>query len=336
MSHGRREVSRHLGFATCTLIVVLAIPGRPLAAQNQAPTKIDQIPLYPGATRAREAEQTDAAQRLYMVGEYERAYTVPAAIEEVVRFYRERLGAREMRSDADLEQMDRTRDNLKPGSASPVWLEIQLRDMNDLESWSDVLPPVTPERVRQALVRRRPPYRPGEWVHTATFSWVQRVGEHEQELKVWLTDSNADELFEAAYRPVTFMRFSRGETAAEAAAAERLAEEAAREDEPRRVQSEEPGVALYPGARFDPEMSGQLSSGDDATYFVYTTADDPAMVLSFYERRTGRKAAGHGEGGSIIVLRGAAPWPDLGVVVEPNRGAYPASVRTVITIRKTG
>lgn len=288
-----------------TVAAVLLLAG---AAGAQAPTRIDQIPVYPGATRDRDAEQTDEAQRLYMVGEYDRAYVAAASIEEVVRFYRQRLAAQEVRSDADWERTEQVREQLRPGAVSPVRLETGLRDFNDMEAWSHEFPVVTPERLRQAFTQKRPPYRPGEWVHEATLSWIQKVGDHDQSFSVWLLDWNEKKIFEEGYRPETFIRFTRGETAAEQTEFERLSSEAAREEEPRKAPAEEgPGVATYPGARFDPAMSENLGSGGDARHFVYTTADDLATVRSFYERQTGKKAEAFGEGAWIVVLRGAAP-----------------------------
>ena len=42
-----------------------------------------------------------------------------------------------------------------------------------------------------------------------------------------------------------------------------------------------------------------------------------------------------GDGGAvIIVLEGEAPFPKHGVIIEPNRGAYPSAVHTVITVRR--
>lgn len=94
------------------------------------------------------------------------------------------------------------------------------------------------------------------------------------------------------------------------------------------------GVPLYPGATFDGQMSAAMSGmGDNANYYVYTTADAPAQVTAFYETKTGKKGTTN-EAGTLIVVRGEGLFPDLGVTIQPNPGTYPAAVKTMITIRK--
>jgi hypothetical protein len=95
------------------------------------------------------------------------------------------------------------------------------------------------------------------------------------------------------------------------------------------------GVPFYPGARYEAATSKGLSQPSEK-YYVFTTADALSKVQAFYEAAAKRKAVASGDGGAVIlVLEGAAPFPKHGIVIEPNRpGMYPATVRTVFTIRR--
>lgn len=98
---------------------------------------------------------------------------------------------------------------------------------------------------------------------------------------------------------------------------------------------EQLGVPLYPGAQYDARNSQGMSQPTEK-YYIFTTADSLARVVRFYENATQRKGDAFGEQGAVmIVLEGQAPFPTHGVVIEANRqGMYPASVRTVITVRR--
>ncbi len=94
------------------------------------------------------------------------------------------------------------------------------------------------------------------------------------------------------------------------------------------------GVPLYPGARFDGQMSASMSGmGDNANYYVYTSADAPALVTSFYESKTGKKGTTN-EAGTLIAVVGEGLFPDLGITIQPNPGSYPPEVKSIITVRK--
>lgn len=94
------------------------------------------------------------------------------------------------------------------------------------------------------------------------------------------------------------------------------------------------GVPKYPGARYDAQMSSQLSSSD-RWFYVYTTTDALQRVVAFYERSTGKKGQPAPDGVSIaIAVKGTMPWPELGVMVQPRLPQYPASVKAVISVTR--
>jgi hypothetical protein len=95
------------------------------------------------------------------------------------------------------------------------------------------------------------------------------------------------------------------------------------------------GVPLYPGATFQASMSEGLSQPTEK-YYVFTTGDPLARVVAFYENATKLTAQDFGEqGAKIIAIKGNPPFPQHGIVIEPNRaGMYPATVTTVFTVRR--
>lgn len=98
--------------------------------------------------------------------------------------------------------------------------------------------------------------------------------------------------------------------------------------------AEQLGVPVYPGASYDASNSAGMSQPTEK-YYLFTTGDSLSAVRRFYETATKHQAAAFGDGGAvIIVLEGEAPFPKHGVIIEPNRGAYPSAVHTVITVRR--
>ena len=100
---------------------------------------------------------------------------------------------------------------------------------------------------------------------------------------------------------------------------------------------QESGVPTYPGARYDAPRSARISTPHEK-YFIYTTRDSLPKVIAFYEARTGLGARPVSQGAVLIALKGNPPFPDHGIVIEPNRPEfYPADVSTVVTVfRVTG
>lgn len=98
---------------------------------------------------------------------------------------------------------------------------------------------------------------------------------------------------------------------------------------------EQLGVPVYPGAAYDAANSAGMSQPTEK-YYIFTTSDSLVRVVAFYENATKKRGEPMGDGGAVlIVLEGQAPFPKHGVMIEPNRqGMFPASVRTVITVRR--
>jgi hypothetical protein len=306
--------------------MLVAVP--PLAAQT--PTKLEQIPVYAGASRNtdREAEEMSATEAPGVYGDRAlrsstvRVYHVAAALEEVARFYQQRLAAREIAPDADFDQVDP--ENVAVGRVSPVLCAFEPVDMSSADD---------PTALRAAYAKARQPFRAGEWLAGADCRWTSRESATDAtELSVELQDLEAFEITAPEYHNDTEIiirvrTWGPPEAVAEEQEEQRIAPMAA----PTEAQL---GVPLYPGARFDGAISAGMSAGDDTgIYYVFASADPVAQVAAFYEQRTGKKGMVN-ENGVLIVVQGEGLFPDLGVTVQPNVGTFPAPAQSVITVRR--
>lgn len=265
----------------------------------QAPTELAQIPIYAGASRQPDREAEEAPSGLQ--GRTTRVYRVRTPIEDVVRFYQQRLQAQELRTDADRARTAAAAEQLAPGRATAVVLQLD----------------------RSEDTKR---------VTSATFDWEYRPNaDRHLQFDLSLEDVEPEEGQESSphQTEIVIQVQDDGPVAAE--------------EEPKAQAPAAPmaaptegdlGVPLYPGARFDGRMSGQMSASDEeANYYVYTSADTPQQVATFYQTRTGKKGLTT-EGGVLIAVRGEGLFPELGITVQPNAGTYPPSVKTMLTIRK--
>jgi hypothetical protein len=80
------------------------------------------------------------------------------------------------------------------------------------------------------------------------------------------------------------------------------------------------GVPLYPGSKFEEGITLKFWPPDGRAY-VFSTQDDVAKVVAFYEKRTGKNAVSQ-PGGYGIVLEGTLAKPTAALVVMSN-GLFP-------------
>jgi hypothetical protein len=98
------------------------------------------------------------------------------------------------------------------------------------------------------------------------------------------------------------------------------------------------GVPIYPGSRYDAQISGGMS-GEDQKIWVYFSDDAPRKVLAFYEQKTGKKGVEADRDKFMISLKGKSIVPEHGVTVETLAGnpLFGNKGKTVITVlRRTG
>ncbi len=318
---------RHLTRIPVVLVGMLVV-APPL--MGQAPTKLEQIPIFAGASRqaGREAEETSPTEAPGMYGDRAltsstvRVYRVAAALEEVARFYQQRLAAREIPPDADWDQVDP--ENVAAGRVSPVLCAFEPVDMSGADD---------PAALRAAYAKARQPFRAGRWLAGADCRWTSRESASDHtELSVELQDTEAFEITTPEYHHETEIIIRVRMWGAPGAVAE--------EEEPQAVPpmaaptEAQLGVPLYPGARFDGTISAGMSAADEeGVYYVFASADPVAKVAAFYEQRTGRKGTAT-EAGVLIVVQGEGLFPDLGVTIQPNVGTFPAPAQSMITVRR--
>jgi hypothetical protein len=321
----------------------------PLAAQT--PTRVAQIPVVAGAVRQpdREAEvqaelptQADVPPGV-VVSDLVRVYRTSAPVEDVVRFYQKALAAREVWDEADREQA--WVDNCDVGQTSPVIFMVDSVDLSP-DAWAEQAsgsgrsPQQYAAAVRAAYAKARPPFRRDAWLHGAYFEWSRRESESRgANLSISVQDVSDLGILDPSYAHVTEIEVRAIPWRSWEAAEEDEQAEAERAEEvpvePMAAPSEaQLGVPIYPGARFEGRMSAELSQSDEeANYYVFGSADAAPAVTAFYRQRTGKPGI-EVEGGVLIAVRGEGLFPDLAVTIQPNVGTLPASVKSVITVRK--
>ena len=94
------------------------------------------------------------------------------------------------------------------------------------------------------------------------------------------------------------------------------------------------GAPFYPGAVYQPEISGGMSQGE-SYYWVFVTSDPAPKVAAFYKAKTGVTAT-EVEGTYMFTLKkGSNPYfPDHGLVIEPNKQLTAGPPKTAITFNK--
>lgn len=305
----------------------------PLGAQT--PIKVEQIPVYAGAVRQadREAEESSYEEAITV-----RVYRVSAAVEDVVRFYQQRLSAREVRAEEDREQA--YADNVRVGQVSPVVFQVDPVDLSP-DAWADQAEGSgrTAQQyaaaVRAAYAKGRTPFRPDTWLLGAYFEWASRESEDRgTNLSLQVQDVSDVGILDPSYHNVVELTIWLRPWGELGWVAEEEEEEPALAMPLAAPSEAELGVPLYPGAQFNGALSGELSASDEeANYYVYRSTDAVATVVSFYRQRTGKQGI-ENEGGVLIAVRGQGLFPDLAVTVQPNVGTLPATVKTIITVRK--
>ena len=304
-------------------VIHLVLSAAVCLGAQQPPQTLDQIPVHPGAVpdRATEADAEHQPGRTF------RAYRVPLAVDEVVKFYKQRLGAREVtQREAEALSDEFGQPKVAVGATSPVLLQVEAHDFaGEMSEVTRQDPAAGGRRLAALFTRRRPPYRPSVWLRWGNFTWMRRdnaTGTTSFEVSVsdaGHSDLDAGTLDNTTTIQIVIDQQSETKVDPDAEPAD-LAPRAALA-EPR---SSELGVPKYPGSAFDARMSGDMST-DAERYFVYTTADPPERVAAFFERHATKRPE-----------HSVDSWlfSDLDLTIQPNAGMYAPTVKTVITVRK--
>lgn len=316
---------------TCIPALLVGMLGVASSLEAQAPTRLEQVPVYTGASRQtdREAELMSPTEEPGVYGDRSlresviRAYRVAAPIEDVARFYQQRLAAREVRSDDDWETV--YREDVPAGWVSPVLCQASEVDLSTADD---------PAELRAAYTAKRTPFRSGAWLNGMECRWTAHASETlRTEFNLLLEDTEAYEIVAPEYHHQTeiVIMARTWDLAGDVVMEERQEEAATPMPPPTEAQLE---VPLYPGSRFDGTMSAQMSASDEeAWYYVFASTGSYEQVAAFYRERTGKEGM-ENEGGLLIAVRGEGLFPDLGVTIQPNVGTFAPPVQSVITVRK--
>ena len=110
-----------------------------------------------------------------------------------MRFYQERLAAREISGDDDWEEV--YRENVPAGAATAVLCEVAPVDFSASDD---------PAELRAAYAHKRTPFRPGVWLAGAEFRWTYHAtGTRYTEFNLVLEDIEAFEIVTSEYHHET-------------------------------------------------------------------------------------------------------------------------------------
>lgn len=319
--------------------IAMLCPPAFAAPASRSPATIAEMPVYPGS--APDAFGRDRAREEIGNGNapppVESAYYLSGdSVEQIFAFYRDRLDA--TRIDEGNIRVAR-----KPGEAlSPAW-RFYAFDGPDFASGHDAEGRVTYDGnwIKKALAEKRK-LVDGAYLKRATFQWSYiDPASRPQMLSIEIVDQSFDSFRgedgrpdalpkgKQLYRQRTAIAFVREALPSQAdAEAERNARDEAGSNAIRSQASAmaanppsaaELGVPLYPGAAFNPQASAGMSMGGDMRMWIFSTDDDPAKVIAFYEKATGKKRTSLGKS-LRIVIEGEGFFPKRFVSVEPNKG----------------
>ena len=321
------------------------------AIHAQTPKNEAQIPVYPGAARDRETEsvnseilgdrdigETDPSTGLEPLSRVIRVWTVAATPEDVFAFYAGKLGATTGDSFSSDPRSIRAGQSSKP--VAIVFPYVPAEDFQD--QYGDHNIKMRDGKLMKAKIESRKKTADGQWIQSVDFNWIYRDTDDEcTEFQLTVSD-NGFENGEKSYSHKSMVELTITRSAihqkddfegmedeeSDADVAERAA--FLRKNPPNEKTI---GVAVYPGAKFNADLSAQMSS-DEAEFYVYESADAGAAIVKFYEQKTGKKAQELDDETYLIALKGPSMMPSHGLVVQPNT-MLGGSAKSVITIQIT-
>lgn len=278
----------HASLALLALFLVTAVaPVSAIAAKGPLDEK--NIPLFPAATPFAEKEdltsldwsrRDDPSIRSMSI----KGYTTSATPEEVAAWYRKQLAPRMNSRDIA--------DDPRPGETSAVSEEIRFHDFSQYGDRDG-------GKARRAkMAKDRKPYRTGNWILTAGYSWqkLERNGDHTL-FNVDIHDRSYH--WDGSFRRKTVIMVQRVTEKSAATLVEESEDKMDREQAARGRQlagnSLDPkalGVPLYPGARHDAHTTQMVRNSMGADGIAYRTSDKLAAVAAFYLKQPGIRSIG--------------------------------------------
>ncbi|HEX7714118.1 MAG TPA: hypothetical protein VF531_08850 [Bacillota bacterium] len=315
------------------LLLALTIP--PVAVwAAPGPVAETAVPIYGGAIEDKNAagqfDQEDpvtmfADTELILRSKSNKVYSTNSPVEDVFRFYLQKLGAESNVTRIELEQ-------LFPGKSTPVEYEVifyesEFRDLVEPNSGTVIR---SGKMVRNSLASRQP-YQPEKWIKEATFLWeVREENEDLTGYAVIIYDKSFSEDYKT-YKTKTWIVVTRQTYQSEEDSMNQKIDEdsAATLKTMKQPTERELGAPIYPGSIFNKEASAGMSLNEDQ-YYIFLSNDLPEKVASFYQQKLGKQALNN-QGKYLIALKGNLPWPDNAISIEPN--TLGGAAKTMITFK---
>ncbi|MGI5854803.1 MAG: hypothetical protein ACOX8I_10860 [Bacillota bacterium] len=318
-----------------TILLLLALSSALVAAA--VPDSIEKIPLYKGAERDYDAEDEIMEHYAEYGSEYEqiyevRVYKVKAIIDDVCKFYIDKLGAKPGTLPDDVYEI------LEPGEVYAPWYEVEFYGDKIFEDQYEYTTLIQDGKWIRSAFEKRPQWEKGKWLSQVWFEWYIMLDSGDlATYSVYLIDEGYDWKNKIDYRS-TQIRIDVTITTSEddfddewgfaededfAFASQYFAKNPPTE--------ETLGIPFYPGWIYSPELSAGMSQ-DDYHYYVFFSSDPPDKVAAFYTQRLNMKPAIMNEF-YIFALKGELPVPEEGLVIQPNL-ALGDMPQTIITVQK--
>lgn len=305
-----------------------------------APLSEKDIPIYPGTVRNTAAEKELLSQNSEYDEEIQntcrsntiKLYTTKAQINEVCKFYIDKLSAKPGAPVVDPG-------HLKPGAVIPPWFELGYYEPDIFENQYERDTLIHDGKWVRSIFAKRPQWKKDAWLSSAWFEWNVLLNNGDM---AQYTVSVEDEGFDArkkldfnATRITIQILVTKSEASMEEDEDEEMDEAVAQKA--RQLAKNPPtekslGIPFYPGSVFNPEHSAGMSLDDEYQYYIYLSNDPPAKVLAFYEQHLEKKAS-TSNAGYLITLKGKLPVPDEGLAIQPNT-MFGGKAKTVITVQK--
>ena len=302
-----------------------------------APRSEKEIPLYPGAARDQAAEKEVLEMHAEYMSENRRSHTVRAykvktIIDDVCKFYIDKLGAK---PGAPLDDPYA----LEPGEVYSPWYELDFYGARIFEDQYEHDTLIQDGKWIRSAFEKRSQWKKGAWLCQAWFEWNIMLDNGDlATYTVVLMDEGYDWRKKVDFK-TTQIRIEILVTKSEEALVEEWgsAMDEAMEEKARRFAKNPPtekmlGIPLYPGAVFNPEISAGLSLDDDYHCYVFFSNDSPAKVAAFYQQRLNKEPSSS-EGGYLFALKGKLPIPQEGLAIQPNM-LFVGLPQTMISVQK--
>ena len=306
------------------LLPVAALLVMASAAFAQVPKTPEQVPAYPGATVVSEQgsakDETASGKAPAWIFALERVSTTTASVEQVAQFYAGKFGV-PVEQDGGADPND-----LEPGQLSSVGSSVEYWDQGWIDESADPVKAGFQKRQRLPGAETWARGAGFAWAY-------KNAEKDPYAFSLTIADKSVPDEDPTRYSPLTEIRLSihminnekmaaqqedmrknaaASQQASAPSAQDRAAAEAAQKAaadaaagalmgdsakivaEMATAPSEKKlGVAIYPGARYDAELSGQESMfmTDGARMYVFGAPAKPNEVVQFYVKHTGNQVA---------------------------------------------